>query len=201
MSQAERSRFNILVDSGVPLCVTNSLWFGSVSRVPMMRHKKAWSAAAAAAVLNKNPEEVSGPQPLNTADMLCLRDSAVPRRSRPVGEPETWVRRRRRRSQAHRMLWGGKRSRTGTVWVVGGGNEPVLSPGPDLPIPHTVGRLRAGPCPWTETHTGQQIMCHVSCCCLNLTLCNTEAGRIHSISFIGDIFHNKNLTEGSIMKP
>lgn len=37
VSQAVHS--NILVVSGVPHCVTDSLWFGSVSKVPMIKHK------------------------------------------------------------------------------------------------------------------------------------------------------------------
>lgn len=83
----------------------------------MIKHKKAWCAAA---VLNNYQEAVSGPQPLNTADTLRLCDSSVPFCSGPVIEPETWVHRRRQRSQSHRtVVWGGKRSRTGAVWVVG----------------------------------------------------------------------------------
>lgn len=39
VSQAVRSNFNILVVSGVPHHVTHSLRFGSVSKLPMIKHK------------------------------------------------------------------------------------------------------------------------------------------------------------------
>lgn len=63
----------------------------------------------------------------------------------------------------------GEESRAGWVlygWL-GGNNwkKAVLSHGPDIPIPHTVGWLKVGPCTWTETHSGQQIMPDVNVYC------------------------------------
>lgn len=45
----------------------------------------------------------------------------VPCCSCPIIELESWVHRRRQRSQSHHraVMWGGKQSRMGTIWVVG----------------------------------------------------------------------------------
>ena len=39
MSQAVYSKFNILVVSGVPHCVTDSLWFGFISKLPTIKYE------------------------------------------------------------------------------------------------------------------------------------------------------------------
>lgn len=154
----------------------------------MIKHKKSWCAAA---VLNNYQEAASGPQPLNTVDMPCLCDSLVPFCSGPI--IESLSHRRRQRSQSHRVAVVGREAEQDGYWMGGwvetSWSQPVLSPGPDLPIPHTVGRLRAGPCARTETHTGQQIMRHVSCYCGSFTLYNTEDDRIHCQSYNITMYH------------
>ena len=44
--QAVYSEFNILVVSGVPHCVTDSLWFGFISKLPAIKYKNAFSPTA-----------------------------------------------------------------------------------------------------------------------------------------------------------
>ena len=102
MSQATCSMFNILAVSGVPRCVTGSLWFGFISNLPTIR---APNVSPPAGVLNSHrPKKASTKKfvpslwPLNAAESAppatrrCRAARVLSLRCRPGPQAETAVR-------------------------------------------------------------------------------------------------------------
>lgn len=55
VSQAVYSKFNILVVSGVPHCVTDSLWFGFISKLLAIKYNASSPAAVLHTDQRKHP--------------------------------------------------------------------------------------------------------------------------------------------------
>lgn len=84
-----------------------------------------------------------------------------------------WVHRRRQRSQSHHraVMWGGKQSRMGTVWVVGweqAGSRLCWAMDPTFPSHTQWAGSKWALVLGQKTHTGQQIMPDVNHYCLNV---------------------------------